>query len=552
MAELQWTAMTVPPVEGHEPSLTFRLARTTGGRLSMDLQGNLRVSLAALMTRATQWNPRDLQVHGTAKRDDQTEVKLPWELAGGEPDRATFYPPEEQLQPEALIVTFSRLITEGEVDVTLELTLEAKDGTYTIDAPVRRAAEPPIVRTFSASPSLLVLGSSTTLEWACERFEQYRIEGGGQELVSERADTPKSKKLLTVNQAGLRDYTLTATRGAAVTTKSIRLNVSSSAGWKSSGSWWDAPGQQVGGLIVGGDGHALLALVRGSGGASLWSSPDGFTAWERVSKSVPRHVATSPAVFFNGTVVVVGGSKVDPHHVSNDVYRLDPATGAWARERGPWAARMGHACVVFRDRDGDAKIWVIGGADGNWNALKDVWVSGDAKTWTKKTGEVPWSARCMLAASASADELWIGGGFPEPDGAALGDIWKKPAGEDAWRQVTIRDIDNRPVEIVDPNARLHAFTLTCSRTRTYVVAYQDHQQDRSVFAAIKEDRTDSYSMQRQASRPAWPNFRREPSRLESVLFNGCLWLFAHGYLGRDEVEASSLSYWVPPPESIIV
>jgi hypothetical protein len=207
---------------------------------------------------------------------------------------------------------------------------------------------------------------------------------------------------------------------------------------------------------------------------------------------------------------------------------------------------MGHACVVFKDR-----LWVMGGVDAHWNALNDAWV-WDGKTWHKQELPTPGPlARCLFGAT-SATALWIGGGFQEPDGKPCPDLWTSQG--TAWTQVRWpKDKGGEALHITD--GALPASTIAVlkdehqkdehQREHVYVIGYRD------IFFRLKE-RGDGHDPDPITDHPVWPQFEGEPARLESVAFNGCIWLFAQGYSGRDRIESSALYYWVPPKASIIM
>ncbi|MGA1839337.1 MAG: kelch repeat-containing protein [bacterium] len=411
----------------------------------------------------------------------------------------------------------------------------------------------PEIRKFRASPSIAVVGSIVKLKWECDKsISGLEIRAQNGEIIDTSGKNKEGdSKDITIEDRNLPEttYELIAHRGEKETSKKITVRVFDHSHWVSAAEPWKDEGR-IAGLIVNSDGDMLYAIVKEEGGVgSLWHSPDGFSKWEKINinEDIPEDMTTSPAVFFNGKLVLLGGSKIIPKQVSNEIYMFDFERMKWVLkpETNPvWSQRMGHACIVFPDQKGDEKIWVLGGADENSNGLNDIW-TWNGKDWKEEETNPPWAYRCMFEAATNGSELWIAGGFTDPEGKAITNIWKKDSEEDAWKQVM--KSQNEPFSILD-SGRLYASTIVSLYNQVYIIGYQDQGKTGNgpiVFYSIQE-RRGFYCSQELSTRPELPALRKPPSRIESVTFNGCIWQFTQGYLGNGRVENSGLYYWVPP------
>lgn len=201
--------------------------------------------------------------------------------------------------------------------------------------------------------------------------------------------------------------------------------------------------------------------------ALLFETENPFAEWNLVETSVPGQpgrlpvgFTTSPGLYFNDFLWIMGGSQIDPDVTSNVVWRIDPETKVW-QNLGPagWPPRMGHAVVAFQTR-----IWVLGGRDASGKALNDVW-STDAKgtTWEKHRGrEAEWPGRCLFRPAVfpksksesgrgsdakqrgHTEQIWIYGGMTEPFASQANirnDVWVYPAQSgDKWEELSITGI----------------------------------------------------------------------------------------------------------------
>jgi len=184
--------------------------------------------------------------------------------------------------------------------------------------------------------------------------------------------------------------------------------------------------------------------------ALLFEAENPFGGWRFVPSSVPdedgfvpQGFGTSPGVYLDDKIWLIGGSQVDPDNTSNGIWCFDPkAGGAWQRQLAPeWRKRMGHAVLLF-----DGKIWVLGGRDEAGNALNDVWtldIRNGNRKWVHQT-DAPWrrpdgavAGRCLFAPAVFDNKIWIYGGMKEPFSDVLyDDLYLYQGGQWAKRDIT--------------------------------------------------------------------------------------------------------------------
>ena len=199
-------------------------------------------------------------------------------------------------------------------------------------------------------------------------------------------------------------------------------------------------------------------FAKGAGGpALLWSAGSPMGGWTQET-TIPDGMDESPGVIHKGGLWLIGGCSANPTGPrSNRVccYRknLKNELGWNELPAAPFRPRMGHACVVFKE-----KIWVLGGLDADNQPLNDVWYctvnptekeDGTlvAPVWEEALPMAGWSPRCMFAATAKPlsqtyyfgpESLWICGGTRHPyRGDVAADFWYSEDGKD-WQNITSR------------------------------------------------------------------------------------------------------------------
>jgi hypothetical protein len=180
-------------------------------------------------------------------------------------------------------------------------------------------------------------------------------------------------------------------------------------------------------LLLNANDQSLYGLFRyGSdekGRTLLFRTENPLAGWSLVASRtdpdgglVPEEFGSSPGVYFDDKIWLIGGSQIDTANTSNVVCRYDPQKGdaaAW-KSLGPakWPRRMGHAVLAFEGR-----IWVMGGCDYTGKALNDVWTldprNGNTE-WLPETAKVGWLPRCLFSAAAFQNWIWLYGGTREP------------------------------------------------------------------------------------------------------------------------------------------
>ncbi len=185
--------------------------------------------------------------------------------------------------------------------------------------------------------------------------------------------------------------------------------------------------------------------------AFLFQTQNLFGRWKLVRCSVPDQdgmipegFATSPAIYFDDNIWLIGGSQIDPDKTSNIVWRLNfKSTPPTWQNLGPagWPPRMGHAVVLFRN-----EIWLMGGRDSSGNALNDVWTCGASGSWQCKTKSAEWSPRCLFRPAVLNGEIWLYGGMKEPftsQSLLYGDLYRYSSAAGKWKKEDRVPVNNR-------------------------------------------------------------------------------------------------------------
>lgn len=151
----------------------------------------------------------------------------------------------------------------------------------------------------------------------------------------------------------------------------------------------------------------------------LFQAINPFGVWNFIPASVPGQqgaipegFATSAGVYFDDSLWLIGGSRIDPDINSNIVWRFDTGGSKWkSLGAANWSPRMGHAVLVYKNT-----IWLMGGRDAAGNALKEVWRldNADANKWTQLKDDVLWAPRCLFGPAVFEEQIWVYGGVPEP------------------------------------------------------------------------------------------------------------------------------------------
>ena len=197
-------------------------------------------------------------------------------------------------------------------------------------------------------------------------------------------------------------------------------------------------------LLLNASDQQLYAIFRhyfqGKERAFLFQTKNPFGPWQFVKSSVPNQqgcipegFSTSPGVYYDDKIWLVGGSQIDPDNTSNGVWCFDPKKEAWENlGASDWSPRMGHAVLVFEN-----KIWAMGGRDEAGNALNEVWtLDVTTKKW-RSLGQAPWDPRCLFNPAVFENQIWLYGGAQEPFSSKLyDDVWVYENGKWEERKLT--------------------------------------------------------------------------------------------------------------------
>lgn len=165
----------------------------------------------------------------------------------------------------------------------------------------------------------------------------------------------------------------------------------------------------------------------------IFTTENPLGGWSLVESSVPdqpdpvpQGFTTSPGIYFDDKLWLIGGSQIDPDNTANDVWCFDPRKGVWQNwGTADWPARMGHAVLAFQN-----KIWVMGGRDESGNSLNDIWTFDVAGRRWDSLGQAAWEPRCLfnptvyevtLDSAEKEEQIWLYGGAQEPNSAILYD-----------------------------------------------------------------------------------------------------------------------------------
>ena len=534
---LEWTPLDSSLQAGAKGQLRFRVAGKEKKKLSFDDNDEIKLFVGDLKAKTT-W-PDTVEVVG---RSQGSQYR--WERDKTTSDPLVFYPPEVNDEVDEVDFILSNIEARDEDVVHLKIELTIYEKSYENSFPIYLLLKAPTIKKFRATPTILVVGSDVDLEWSLENTTDYEIRNKKYEKIK-LPDPPKHACRRLINEENFAVFHLIARHDKALTIKTVEIKVSRESGWQS-GNW--PPEGQIAGLMVSPTREEIYAIVRGKKN-SIWNSPDGFRDWENVDSEVPVDMVTSPGVYFNNQLVLVGGSKIDPNQVSNEVHRFDLKEKKWSKlpkSQKHWPKRMGHACLVFPDQDDIQKVWVMGGADENWNALNDIWVwdGNDGNEWEQKTTDAPWPTRCMFGAGVIANEVWIGGGFEEPQGKSRDDLWRWDG--KTWQSLKGQQGD---FKIID-NGFLCASALVSLDQNAYFIGTKKDQHYKALFANMRRQPGGKYVAPTPNAPLDW-TLQIPDSMLEAVEFNGCIWLSAQAYRGKNRIENSGLYYWVPPKGSTV-
>lgn len=208
-------------------------------------------------------------------------------------------------------------------------------------------------------------------------------------------------------------------------------------------------------VLFNADDDVLYGIFRDNGQAWLCRSGYPFRDWVAVENGAMPEDAykqcTSPGVFFDQKLWLVGGSQVDPNTRDNSIWCFDPKQPGWKpfAAKNPFSRRMGHALLVFEDA-----IWLMGGFGSSGKALNDIWTLDVAsERWTRKSNPDPWPKRCRFAACRFEDTICLYGGMDDPsDNKFKQDMWTYRT-DGGWQKA----VEELALDVIPKSACLQGF-----------------------------------------------------------------------------------------------
>jgi hypothetical protein len=342
-----------------------------------------------------------------------------------------------------LTLTFSNIESNtkaGTANPTFEVEIGDKKEQYPLDLVKKSADEASLIYFYSTTAERvaslattnsifpaaeqILSGEKVTFHWSVKDLKELTLKKGGITpiQISQNAEGEKEVADITENTEFI--LSGSGTRGAVITEK-VSIWVLKS-GWHDSTMTLDNARLEPTCLFsADADNPIVYAVFRRNHTQDeglLFKTENPFWGWSQMPGKVPAGFVTSPGVYHQNKLWLVGGSQIDPQITSNEIWVTEiaqaptPSSGKWAKLQGrtPWVPRMGHAVLVYEN-----DIWVLGGCDENGNALNDCW---RFKVLTKEWGLVkpdpPWSKRCMFSAVPFKNnnnwEIWLCGGVKEP------------------------------------------------------------------------------------------------------------------------------------------
>jgi len=153
--------------------------------------------------------------------------------------------------------------------------------------------------------------------------------------------------------------------------------------------------------------------------SDVWSSADGVT-WvnENPSPGFPATPAHG-SVVFDEQMCIMGGGAGD---LMDDIYcSTNGIDWALVTDNPGWTPRSYPEPVPYSNA-----IWIMGGDDAQEppSCFKDVWHSADAASWSESAASpAPWRVRTNHAGVVFDNRIWVVGGFSQPGGTYLNDVW---------------------------------------------------------------------------------------------------------------------------------
>ncbi len=468
----------------------------------------------------------------------------------------------------------------------------------------------PSIDFFTIYPSFVNNNGEVKLSWKCSNIDTYSIHREDGSWVVSREELPpiidgncqseSGENALTISvldtsKSATHIY-LKASNGALVAKENNKRKIIT----VTKGSWRTQPLTESKELenkehirltnktldLVGNEHESKIwALARYKKEAiRLWNSDTGAD-WSPVGEEkegtniiIEEEHLHRPALFFATSkteptqLYFVGGSKLDVGKCSNELvsYNLDTSktiSQRWQKQSTrSWEARAGHGCLVFPDENGNDNIWVIGGCDEMGNGLNDIhrW---DGRTWHTETPPADFPKRCQFSTTVlpgskgSSDhrkmEIWIGGGFDNDEGNPVRSIWKFSHAE-GWQAVKeFEDLKIKDLLLCQESEWLMASALTNLEGRILYTPVIRDQENYSKWIQSTGRKADSdrrefdcytYGSQDLSKPAAWAEKQSNAYYLQTLGFNGCIWLLSQRLI-KGQIELSRELYYLVPEQA---
>lgn len=360
------------------------------------------------------------------------------------------------VKDQALTISFSNVISKTDPDGEAALSFETgfSDAKQALGIP-KTANRPDIISFYSSPPEGVqnLPGEKVTLKWRTFKLtDRALIQAGRSDPLPCKFDQDEGSKIIRVSDTDI-NFRLQGYGESRPIFRELQIKALGS-GWHDiiNTVWEGDPGYPIPEteietealkenegldleptLLLNADNVCLYGIFRrefeGQKKAFLFQTENPFGGWNFVkssvpddqSSSIPEGFATSPGVYFDNKLWLIGGSQIDQQKTSRGVWCFDPTQTPqkiWQQCReADWPARMGHAVLVFQN-----KIWVMGGRDEAGNALNDVWTLDAGKPEWTRVNEKSWnSGRCLINPVVFEEKIWLYGGAAEPSSAELYD-----------------------------------------------------------------------------------------------------------------------------------
>jgi Galactose oxidase, central domain len=413
-------------------------------------------------------NKEDARGTCTIKKPDNWNYQ--WEFPNDEEFRLIFFTNDEKLldRGDAITLTLSNVISKtapGKATLRFENDLSRQSQILDIS----KAVGSPDIIYFVSEPEVGVQnlpGASVKLKWRTHKLVSRELtqvgitdpllsgrsfpenDDGERDIASVSADTTFRLRGYDGSKPIERELSVTVLRSGWYETKNILLE--GDPGYPKTENNKDAIQEleskgkrcELEPTLLLNANAFLYAIFRhkfqGKERALLFETTNPFGGWRFVDDTIPGNSSTSPGVYYDDKIWLIGGSQIDQLTTSMDVYYFD------VKQRGPWKrldipvgkgkpqTRMGHGVLAFKK-----KIWVMGGRNASGNALNDVWTL-DVTTleWNEIQCKDSWDrGRCLINPVDFKGQIWLYGGAQAPSSAELyDDLYTFDANTKSWRK----------------------------------------------------------------------------------------------------------------------